>query len=222
MITTNHIKPDWRTRVKQFFELGFWKYKKLKEGTLGNLHYKYFYTTYFSIPEEFYSDKIILDVGCGPRGSLEWAEMARQRIGIDPLADRYGELGATGHRMDYIKGHSEQLPFEDGKFDIVSSFNALDHVRDIDATCRELERVLKPGGLLLLIVDIHPRATLTEPQILGWDLIDRYFSNFRVLEQQKLESVHRGKIYKNLRSRVPLKRNRARRGVLTVKLQKFP
>ena len=99
-------------KVKEFFELYYWKYKKTKEKQLGNSHYKFFFTTYFSLDEKFYRDKTVLDIGCGPRGSLEWANMAKERIGLDPLADKYLKLGAENHQMTYVNGYTEELPFE--------------------------------------------------------------------------------------------------------------
>lgn len=44
----------------------------------------------------------VLDVGCGPRGSLEWADRARVRVGLDPLVDAYRELGVADHAMGYV------------------------------------------------------------------------------------------------------------------------
>jgi ubiquinone/menaquinone biosynthesis C-methylase UbiE len=210
----------WRTRIKLFFELAFWRYKKVREGSLGNRHYKFFYTTYFSMTEQEYAGKTILDIGCGPRGSLEWAEMAAERIGLDPLADAYLKMGASSHKMTYVKGNAEKIPFPDGYFDFVSSFNSLDHVGDARKAAGEILRVLKKGGILLLIVDIHPRPTLTEPQTLWWNAAAKYFRGFEILEEKKLESVRRGKIYKNLRSAVPLRTPGKDRGVLTLKLLK--
>ena len=88
-----------------------------------------------------------MDIGCGPRGSLEWAEMATVRVGLDPLAESYRELGTEEHRMQYVASGSENVPFPDGTFDIVTSFNSLDHVHNLNKTIREIKRVLKPGGL---------------------------------------------------------------------------
>ena len=39
---------------------------------------------YFNLDKSFYKNKRILDVGCGPRGSLEWDDMALERVGLDP------------------------------------------------------------------------------------------------------------------------------------------
>jgi hypothetical protein len=86
--------------------------------------------------------------------------------------------------------------------------------------CSEIERTLKKGGLFLLIVDIHSRPTFTEPQSINWEMLKKQFSGSHILEERKLEEVHRHRIYKNLRSNVALKNISASRYVLTVKLQK--
>lgn len=116
----------------------------------------------------------MLDIGCGPLGSLEWAEEAAERVGADPLADKYIKLNGGIHRMKYVKAGSEELPFEDGYFDIVSIFNALDHVEDVSASVVEAERVLAPGGDLLLIVEINHKPTLTEPHFLTDNILEDF------------------------------------------------
>src|SRR6266487_5111137 len=41
--------------------------------------------------QDFIAGKTVADFGCGPRGSLSWATRAKNRIGIDVLADLYSE-----------------------------------------------------------------------------------------------------------------------------------
>lgn len=210
------------TRIKLFFELLFWKIKKNREVNLGHSHYEFFYTDYFSIQRSFYEGKNILDIGCGPRGSLEWADMAKERIGVDPLADRYLELGADQHKMKYVKANAEDLPFGDDYFDLVSSFNSIDHVIRLEQVCSEISRVLKPGGTLLLIVDVHARPWITEPQVIRWDFISRYFPDFEVLEEHHLESVKNNRIYSDVRANVKARNEKKQKGILTAKLKKIP
>jgi ubiquinone/menaquinone biosynthesis C-methylase UbiE len=45
-----------------------------------------------------------------------------------------------------IQGDAENLPFEDGTFDIVYSFGVLHHTENTEQAISELHRVLKPGG----------------------------------------------------------------------------
>lgn len=205
---------------KEFFELSYWKIVKLFSKKLNdNSHYKYFYTNNFSIPAEFYNDKIILDIGCGPRGSLEWADMAKERVGIDPLADKYVKMGAKDHKMTYIKAYVEDLPFPDNYFDIICSFNSLDHVNNIESACKEIKRTLKDNGLFLLLVDIHTMPTLTEPQTMNWNFVQDYFPEFEILEEKHLERTKTYRIYTNVRNS-KLADDRSTRGVLTAKLKK--
>jgi len=148
---------------KEFHELSYWKRIKKVEGSLSNKHYKRFYTTHFGLEESFYEGKVLLDIGCGPRGSLEWASMASRRIGIDPLANQYLQLGADRHQMEYINSPAEKIPLKDGECDVVFSFNSLDHVENIEQTLEEIKRVTRSGGLFLVLVEVNHPPTDTEP-----------------------------------------------------------
>jgi SAM-dependent methyltransferase len=147
-------------------ELAYWRRRKAVEGELSHSHYRYFYTTHFGLSDADYAGKVVVDIGCGPRGSLEWATMAARRIGVDPLAAEYLRLGADRHAMEYVASPSERMPFDDGLCDVVCSFNSLDHVDDLDGAVREMKRVTRAGGLLLLLVEVNHAPTACEPQCL--------------------------------------------------------
>jgi len=207
------------TRFKEFSELLYWKRKKRKEGRLTNTHYEFFFTDYFGLDHDFYKDKIIADIGCGPRGSLEWADMSARRTGIDPLADKYLKMGAGEHKMEYVKANSENIPFKDNYFDLISTFNSLNHVNDLKQTCREIDRVLKAGGLLLLIVDIVPYPTPTEPLVLKWDFIKQYFPGYEIIIEKRIKRISGSRIYTNLRKDITAGPNK-KKGVLVGMLRK--
>ncbi len=158
------ISPN---RWKEFNELNYWKSRKISESTLDNSHYKFFYTTHFGLNDSFYAGKFILDIGCGPRGSLEWASMAARRIGLDPLAREYLQLGARDHQMEYLDGRAENIPIENGKCDVVFSFNSLDHVENVARVLSEIKRITCPGGHFLLLVEVNHPPTDCEPHNLG-------------------------------------------------------
>jgi len=130
-------------RHKGQHELQYWLQRRSAEGELDNSHYVELYTTRFAISKDFYRGKRILDIGCGPRGSLEWAEMAAERVGLDPLAREYMKLGADRHQMNYVASGAEAMPFPKAYFDVVCSFNSLDHVANLDRTIGEIKRVTK-------------------------------------------------------------------------------
>ena len=208
------------SRFKELVEISYWKFKKLKEGKLTNWHYEQFYTSYFDLYKSFYQGKTILDIGCGPRGSLEWADMAEERIGLDPLSGKYLKLGADKHKMKYVNAYSEHMPFDNDYFDVVCSFNSLDHVEDVNQTCMEIKRVLKPGGIFLLIVDVHAYPTPTEPQSLKWNFVESFFDDFEIITENHYKITDPGKIYANARSKVDLGKSKPKVGLLVAKVKK--
>jgi ubiquinone/menaquinone biosynthesis C-methylase UbiE len=205
--------------LKKRAELLYWQLKKVREGTLTNQHYEPFYTTYFDLKKEDYQGKKVMDIGCGPRGSLEWATMAAECIGLDPLADSYLKLGAVKHRMRYVNSGSESIPFSDNYFDFVTSFNSLDHVDDLDKSISELIRVLKPNGLFLFIADIHDEPTITEPSAFSWDVMEKFKNDFTILTENHYEGHQ---LYASIRNGIAFDHNNVakRYGVLTAKLKR--
>ncbi len=179
-LTVSRLAPN---RWKEFSELRYWKGRKKSEGVLTNDHYEYFYTGHFGLDRAYYSGKVIVDIGCGPRGSLEWAESASRRIGVDPLADQYLKLGASEHSMEYLGSPSENIPLEDGSCDAVFSFNSLDHVEDIDRTIAEIKRITRPGSIFLLLVEVNHEPTACEPHRLTPEgLIQAFAPEFKCTE----------------------------------------
>lgn len=208
-----------KKRQKEFYEWLFWKFKKLKEKKLTNSHYEYFFTTYFGFTKEDYSHKRVMDIGCGPRGSLEWATNASERYGLDTLANRYVKMEGKNHQMKYVQGGSENIPFGDSYFDFVSSFNSLDHVDDLEKSILEIKRVVKPGGYFLLIADIHSYPTICEPSAFNWDIVQKFSPEFNVLDEKHFEG---NLMYKSIREGVVFNHENQtdRYGILTVLFQK--
>ncbi|MDE2466322.1 MAG: class I SAM-dependent methyltransferase [Alphaproteobacteria bacterium] len=97
----------------------------------------------------------VLDVGCGD-GALACAAASRgaQMSGVDPdpamldAARRRAEQ--AGVKMDFREGRIEQLPFADASFDVVTAVTVLCFVADARGAMREMARVLRPGGRLVL------------------------------------------------------------------------
>lgn len=209
-------------------ELAFWESRVRLQGVLSNDHYEYFYTIHFGLNKEFYHNKKILDIGCGPRGSLEWATDAKMRVGLDPLAEEYQRFGADRHKMEYIAAEAELMPFPDNFFDVVCSFNSLDHVDDIDKVVSEICRVVAPTGYFLLLTDIHRQPTILEPAAFDWSVIEKFAPAFEIVEQRHFEYSIRspegfGDMYQSLKQAVPYnhQNHTERYGILSALLHKI-
>lgn len=177
---------------KKNSELDFWKGMLEKDGgVFVNSFYTDYYITHFDFKYEDYKDKKILDIGCGPSGSLEWADMAKVRIGLDPLIHDYYKLngGTLEHKMKYVCAYSEDMPFADETFDFVFSLNSLDHVDDLDDTISEIKRVLKIGGYFSCLVDANHDPTPCEPITIDFNLKEKFFPEFELIHEQAYESI---------------------------------
>ena len=191
-------------QYKQRHELRFWRRRYAAEGlSLSNDHYEKYYTSFFGLDREFYRGKRVIDIGCGPRGSLEWADIAAERVGLDPLAREYLKLGASQHRMRYVNAASESIPFPTAYFDAAFAFNSLDHVRAPVASIAEIKRIVRPGGIFLLITEINHAPTPTEPQALSWDVLEqfepeferRWAKAFEIEDALVYQAIDRGRDY---------------------------
>lgn len=144
--------------------------------------YRDLFTSDFGLDVSYYLGKNMLDIGCGPRGSLEWADMASVRIGLDPLAHDYHKLWTRGHKMQYVTAAAENIPFPDQYFDVVSSFRSLKHIIGIDRAVDEIIRVIAPGGIFLLCTSINSHTNHRQPTIISWAIVERFISNLHPVQ----------------------------------------
>lgn len=95
----------------------------------------------------------ILDVGCG-RGFVtrQVQRLAPATIGIDLNAHAVGNGVTAGLRvMD-----AQRLAFPDASFDKIYALHVIEHIPDLTAAFAEIDRVLRPGGTVLLEYPAEP------------------------------------------------------------------
>jgi 2-polyprenyl-3-methyl-5-hydroxy-6-metoxy-1,4-benzoquinol methylase len=101
--------------------------------------------------------KQLLDVGCG------WGELVLSCLlrgaaayGVEPDIDEIQIscllLQSYGFGSRIQKGYGEQLPFASDEFDVVTCQQVLEHVSSIQQVVRELVRVTRPGGFILVSI----------------------------------------------------------------------
>jgi len=105
-------------------------------------------------------DHRLLDFGCGPgRFTAGLATLTGgTALGVDPIA-RYLELAPRAPGVEYRVLERGRIPAPDASFDIVWICLVLGGIvgrRELKRTVREIERVLRPGGLIFVVENTSP------------------------------------------------------------------
>lgn len=101
--------------------------------------------------------KRVLDVGCGNGYVLRhYAREGAETVGVD-ITQRAVDICTLRFAHENLWGsfevaNAEHLPFDDDTFDCVCSMGVLHHVPDTEQAVREIHRVLKPGGRLIVML----------------------------------------------------------------------
>ncbi|MDE2430275.1 MAG: class I SAM-dependent methyltransferase, partial [Burkholderiales bacterium] len=99
------------------------------------------------------SGKQVLDIASGEGyGSALLADFAQHVVGVDISADAvlHASQRYKKNNLEYRHGSCAAIPLDDASVDIVVSFETIEHHDQHDEMMREILRVLKPGGFLLI------------------------------------------------------------------------
>jgi len=132
----------------------------------------------------------LLDVGCGTgtlAGWLSRTELPVRVVGLDftpamcaqaarkaaeiparagaPLDRGHGLGNSRMNRARFVAGDSEHLPFADASFDVITCSNSFHHYPHQQTVVREMRRVLRPGGLLMVLDGFRDN-------VVGWFVFD--------------------------------------------------
>jgi SAM-dependent methyltransferase len=100
----------------------------------------------------------VLDLGAGP-GSFPCERLDVVVVRLD--LEKPHRLG----QGSYVLADAASMPFRQACFDLVVSNHSLEHFIELDATVREIGRILKPDGILYVAV---PDATTLTDRIYRW------------------------------------------------------
>ncbi|HMF57040.1 MAG TPA: class I SAM-dependent methyltransferase [Pyrinomonadaceae bacterium] len=93
----------------------------------------------------------ILDIGCGTGANLLLLSQFGDAEGVDISEDAIAFCRKRG-LLNVRQGAAEKLPYEDKTFDLITSFDVVEHLDDDVAGLSEMRRVLRPNGRILLFV----------------------------------------------------------------------
>jgi 2-polyprenyl-3-methyl-5-hydroxy-6-metoxy-1,4-benzoquinol methylase len=91
----------------------------------------------------------ILDVGCG----TGWSSRLLARHGFDVVGTdlNCAAFGGAEERCSFVTSSVLELPFPDASFDVVAAYQTLEHVPDPRQALREMLRVVRRGGFVVVV-----------------------------------------------------------------------
>ncbi|MCK9606068.1 MAG: class I SAM-dependent methyltransferase [Methylomonas sp.] len=129
-----------------------------------------FHLDRYFFAQPFCEDKLVLDGACGTGyGTAILGEKAKQAIGIDISPDTidYATNTYGAQNIHFQRSTVEYTAFEDAAFDVIVSFETVEHTLCPISHMMEISRLLKPN---------NGKAILSVPN--NWGLTDHHFFDF--------------------------------------------
>lgn len=107
----------------------------------------------YVIANELVKDLIVLDIACGEGyGTNLLASSAKEITGIDIDYNTISnaQIKYTKKNIRFKKGSISQIPEPDSTYDAIVCFETLEHITEHEIALKELKRVIKPDGILII------------------------------------------------------------------------
>jgi ubiquinone/menaquinone biosynthesis C-methylase UbiE len=144
----------------------------------------------YTFASNFCKDKIVLDVACGVGYGSHYLikNGAKRVIGVDISKDAitYAKVHYADPKIEFIEGDAAKLPFSDNFFDLIVSFETIEHVREYEKYLSECKRVLKEGGVFICSSPNKVRKNTSNPHHIQEFYLEEFYEmmndNFRDVE----------------------------------------
>src|SRR5271165_4389425 len=154
----------------------------------------------YCVARDICAGKDVLDVASGEGyGSALLAGVARRVVGveIDVASVTHARNSYAAVNLEFLQGDALALPLADATFDVVVSFETLEHLRNQWSFLNEIRRVLRPEGVLVISTpdrDVYSAPgqpvnrfhvlELSRPEFAA--LLGDFFVHHRILKQRPL------------------------------------
>jgi len=106
----------------------------------------------YLVAREWCRDKDVLDVASGEGyGTALLAQVARRAVGVEIASGAVDHANNAygANNLKFLVGDARSLPSPDATFDVVTSFETIEHFGEQQLFLSEVRRVLRPGGLFI-------------------------------------------------------------------------
>jgi SAM-dependent methyltransferase len=118
----------------------------------GEMVYEHWHRYIFA--RDYVAGKRVLDVASGEGyGSALLAQSARSVTGVDISPDAVAharQIYGSVPNLNYLCGSCTKIPLPAASFDVIVSFETIEHIVDHDGFLTEIQRLLAPGGMLII------------------------------------------------------------------------
>ncbi|MDA7417772.1 glycosyltransferase [Xenophilus arseniciresistens] len=157
----------------------------------GELRYEHMHRYVWAA--QFVQGKAVLDIASGEGyGSAVLADSAASVVGVDisetAVAHARAAYTAKGN-LRYLQGSADAIPCESASFDVVVSFETIEHLATQQEMISEIRRVLKPEGML--IISSPNKKTYSDDRAYSneFHVKELYFDEFDALLKQQFRRV---------------------------------
>lgn len=117
----------------------------------GDIQSEHYHRYLFAL--SYCAGKDVLDVASGEGyGSSCLGQVARSVLGVDANNEAvvFANSNYLSERVSFRQGKAQNLPVDSQSIDVVVSFESLEHFAEHDLFAKEIQRVLRPNGLLII------------------------------------------------------------------------
>ena len=146
----------------------------------------------YLLAREWCRGKDVLDVASGEGyGTAMLAQVANSATGVELAQDAVDHAGQSyvAANLHYIAGDARKLPMPDAAFDVVVSFETIEHFAEQQVFLQEIQRVLRPGGLLIVSTPDRDNYSPAETPANPYHVQEMTEAEFRTLLQTQFANV---------------------------------